>query len=236
MDLTDPSMSITSSLDGPVLVALADAGKPMTVSEVARRSARGSEIGIRKSLSRLVTQGIVTATQLGNTRSYSLNRSHVAANAVIEMANLRTELWRRLAREIESWNVRPMYACVFGSAARHDGDGTSDIDLLLVRPATLAELDEARRNNSLRVVLEIWLKAISTRAMTNPQLNRWEGKVDDLRDLVKGWTGNPLQVVSVSAIEWARNKKEKTPIFTNITNDEVRLYDELGPTVYKYPK
>src|SRR5665213_4628212 len=97
MNLSDPSMAITSSLDGSVLVALAGAGKPLTVSEVAMASVRGSEIGVRKSLGRLVAQGIVSATELGNTRVYSLSRDHVAAGVAVEMAQLRSELWRRIA-------------------------------------------------------------------------------------------------------------------------------------------
>jgi hypothetical protein len=44
MDLTDPTRSITGTLDGPVLAVLAEAGRPLTVGEVAAQSARGSEI------------------------------------------------------------------------------------------------------------------------------------------------------------------------------------------------
>src|SRR5665213_866259 len=121
MNLADPSSSITSTLDGPVLVVLANAGKPLTVSEVASLSVRGSEIGIRKSLGRLVGQGIVIATDIGNSRAYQLNRDHVAADIALKMASLRTSLWRLIARDVEKWRYPPLFACIFGSAARHDG-------------------------------------------------------------------------------------------------------------------
>lgn len=229
-------MAITSSLDGPVLVVLAHAGKPLTVSEVASNAARGSEIGIRKSLGRLLAQGIVTATELGNTRVYSLNRDHVAAGVAVEMAGLRSELWRRAAREVERWNVRPLYACVFGSAARHEGDSDSDIDLLLVRPSTILEVNEAQKSKSVWAALGMWAEVISTRVMSEGQIKKWETSVDNLHDLMRRWTGNPLQVVSLSAIEWSEHRRAKSTIYQNIIEDEIRLYDELGSVTYKYPK
>jgi hypothetical protein len=35
VDFTDPTRSVTATLDGPVLAVLALAGKPLTVGEVA---------------------------------------------------------------------------------------------------------------------------------------------------------------------------------------------------------
>jgi len=134
MDLSDPTRAVTPTLDGPVLAVLAAAGKPMTVGDVARVAARGSEIGIRRSLARLVEQGIVRATLVGRTQVHELNREHIAAEVAVTLAGLRNELWRRLRAEIHSWQLKPVYACVFGSAARGDGDDASDIDLLIVRP------------------------------------------------------------------------------------------------------
>jgi predicted nucleotidyltransferase len=229
-------MTVAPSLDGPVLVALANAGKPLTVSEVASKSVRGSEIGIRKSLGRLVVQGIVTATELGKSRVYNLNRDHVAAAIAIEMAGLRSELWRRTAREVEGWNVRPLYACIFGSAARQDGDSSSDIDLLLVRPPTVAEISEAQMRKSVLASFGMWATAITQRMLSDAQVKKWNANADKMHELVRRWTGNPLQIVNLSAIEWSEHRRMNSKIYQNIRKDEVRLYDELGPLVYKYPK
>src|SRR5258708_27132853 len=134
MDLSDPTRAVTPTLDGTVLAVLAAAGKPLTVGQVAQQAARGSEIGIRRSLARLVEQGIVRATLMGRNTVHELNREHVAAGVAELLAGLRSELWRRLRDEVASWRVRPLYACVFGSAARGDGDESSDIDLVRVHP------------------------------------------------------------------------------------------------------
>ena len=236
MDFTDPSLAITSTLDGPVLVALALAGKPLTVSELAKKSSRGSEIGIRRSLGRLVAQGIVTATEVGKSRVYNLNRDHVAASIAIEMSDLRSEVWRRISRHIERWAVRPMYACVFGSAARHQADLTSDIDLLLIRPSTFKELSEAQKSKSFMESLGMWANVVSTRMMTDAEINTWDRNIDALHGLVRSWTGNPLQVVSISVIEWSEHRRRKSEIYQEVERDEVRLYDEFSPITYKFPK
>jgi|ERR1700722_4325236 len=236
MDLTDPTSAITSTLDGPVLAVLAEAGKPLTVSEVANSSVRGSEIGIRKSLGRLVVQGIVTATELGNTRVYNLNREHVAANVAEALAGLRTELWQRIADAIESWSVRPLYACIYGSAARNDGDESSDIDLLLVRPATLPELTQAQKSKTTMDAIGMWADVIMTRGMLQTRAHKWESNIDDLRESVRHWSGNPLQVVDINAIEWSEQRRRKSTLYRNIQHDQIRLYDEFGPMTYRYSK
>jgi len=99
VDLSDPTRAITPTLDGPVLAVLAQSGRPLTVGEVAAVSARGSEIGVRRALGRLVDQGIVRATEMGRNRVHELNREHLAAPAAELFAGLRLELWKRLRKD-----------------------------------------------------------------------------------------------------------------------------------------
>ena len=139
MDMGDPTRSITPTLDGPVLAALARSGRPLTVGEVAAETVRGSEIGVRRCLARLVAQGLVQATEMGRNRVHELNREHVAAPIATMMDDLRIELWRRMRKELGGWKPKPLYACVFGSAARAEGDADSDVDLLLVHPRAPVE-------------------------------------------------------------------------------------------------
>ena len=136
VDLSDPTRALTPTLDGPVLSVLARAGHPLTVGEIAQQAARGSEIGIRRSVARLVEQGLVTATQMGRNLVHELNRDHVAAPAAALLADLRLELWKRLRETLSGWAEKPVHAAVFGSAARGDGGPDSDIDLL-ARPQAL---------------------------------------------------------------------------------------------------
>jgi hypothetical protein len=69
---------------------------------------RGSEIGVRKAVARLVNQGIVFATQMGRNVVHELNRDHLAAPAADVLAGIRTELWRRLREALMDWDVKPV--------------------------------------------------------------------------------------------------------------------------------
>ncbi|HVA60558.1 MAG TPA: nucleotidyltransferase domain-containing protein [Mycobacteriales bacterium] len=223
MDLTDPTRAVTPTLDGTVLAVLAAAGKPMTVGQVAEQAARGSEIGIRRSLARLVEQGIIRATLMGRNQVHELNRQHIAANAAVILAGLRTELWKRFREELSSWRPRPLYAAVFGSAARGAGDGSSDVDLLLVHPPFPGEKKPARISPRLRTQIADALGQFMTPGTELDAATQWESQVDRLRDAVEAWTGNALQVVDLSFHEWRHPTEQYRQLFVEIERDGIDL-------------
>ncbi len=221
MDLTDPTRAMTPTLDGPVLAVLARAGKPLTAGEVAAQTARGSEIGVRKCLVRLVEQGIVNATQMGRNRVHELNREHLGAPVAGLLAGLRLELWNRFRKTLGTWNPKPAYGCVFGSAARGDGDAQSDIDLLLVHAPLPGETDP-RRSGRLEAVAGFAAEFMAVQ-LTERQLAKWQRQVDQLRGLVCGWTGNPLQVLEMSTFQWADQQRRESALFVEISRDAVEI-------------
>ena len=204
MDLVDPTRALTPTLDGPVLSVLARAGRPLTVGEIAQQAARGSEIGIRRSVARLVDQGLVTATQMGRNQVHELNRDHVAAPAAALLADLRLVLWKRLRETLSGWAEKPVYACVFGSAARGDGGPDSDIDLLLVHQ--LFPGDEATAGSTPRL-------------SPRPNVKAWHVAVDALHGSVRRWTGNPLHAVELSAWQWVNQPSNDAGL-----RDEIRSH------------
>lgn len=206
-----------------MLAVLASAGKPLTVGQVAGLAARGSEIGIRRSLARLVEQGIVRATVMGRNRVHELNRDHVAAGIADAMAGLRTELWRRFRNELGTWRIRPLRASVFGSAARGDGSVSSDIDLLLVHPPLPGEKNLGRTSASLRAQLADALGDVVLSGVEPDAAKQWEAQVDRLRELTKGWTGNALQVVDLSFHEWKRPAASYHGLLAEIDRDGIDL-------------
>jgi predicted nucleotidyltransferase len=106
--------------------------------------------------------------EAGNVTLYSLNRRHLAAPAVDVLVGLREELVRRLSEVITSWSVAAVHASLFGSAARGDGDVTSDIDVFVVRPRGVDQ-DHAT----------------------------WRAQVDQLAVDVLAWTGNHAGISEV---------------------------------------
>ena len=82
-----------------------------------------------------VQQGIVEEQAGGNAVLYRLNCAHLAAPAVVELADVWAVLLERLTAELSDWPVRPRFAALFGSAARGTSGPDSDIDVFLVAPS-----------------------------------------------------------------------------------------------------
>jgi DNA-binding transcriptional ArsR family regulator len=219
MDLSDPTRAVTSTLDGPVLAALARSGRPLTVGEVAAQAVRGSEIGIRRSLARLTEQGIVIAMQMGRNQVHELNREHLAAPIADALAGLRSELWARLRALLAGWDPAPLYACVFGSAARGDGGPDSDIDAFVVHPPFPGEVAIPGR---ILDTVAAALPHINTLTPATPEREeQWETQVEQLHDRVFRWTGNALQVLDVSAFQWWSDSEPE--LFAEIAETAVTL-------------
>jgi predicted nucleotidyltransferase len=133
MELNRPLATITPTLDGDVLAVLAQHEATFTTGQLHRVLNRYSVEGIRKVLLRLTRQGVVHSQRVGNAYSYRLNRQHLAAEPIIQLARLPRTLLQRLEDRLNSWAFPPTYAAVFGSAARGTMTEDSDLDLLLVR-------------------------------------------------------------------------------------------------------
>lgn len=166
VDVSDPATVLAGGLTMPILHALAHRSSPATAAQLHRAAATGTEAGVRRALDRLARHGLLVTEQIGDRVIYSLNRDHVLHPAVLALLHSGDELPRRLRKEMSGWQVPPVAAAVYGSAARRDGDAGSDIDLLLVGPAYSGSRER-----------EIWA-----------------GQIDRLRDLVYRWTGNRCQI------------------------------------------
>ena len=132
--MSRPLSTVTPTLDGDVLAVLARVDSTFTAGQLRRVLARHSEEGIRKVLQRLAKQGVLHVEKAGSAFVYRFNRDHLAAEHVIGLSRLMETLLARLEERLTSWEVRPVYAAVFGSAARGTMTVDSDLDLLLVFP------------------------------------------------------------------------------------------------------
>lgn len=192
MDVSKPYAAISPSVDTDVLVTLAGSTRPRTGREISRLTGR-SKTGVQAVLDRLVGHGLVDRQAAGEARIYTLNREHILAPVVEQMADARPELIRRLQGAIGSWDVAPVHASVFGSFARGDGDVDSDIDLFIVRPDGVNEEET------------------------------WRGQLDELADVVRRWTGNHAAIAEVSAMEIPRLLAEQPPVLNALKDDVVEL-------------
>jgi predicted nucleotidyltransferase len=181
-------------LDGEVLYALAGTTRGLTGREVARLTGRSSHAGVLSVLNRLTGHGLVDRVELNRASLFALNREHLAAEAVIALAELRLALLDRIRIEIERWELPPIHVSLFGSTARGDGDLDSDIDLFVVRPAAVA-YDEPR----------------------------WRGQLDTLAERIERLTGNRAAVHEVSEAELPRLAADEPPIVAQLRADSIPL-------------
>jgi predicted nucleotidyltransferase len=194
MDVAHPYTAICPTLDSRVLSALAGTTRPLTGREIARLLARPSHSGVLDALNRLVEHGVVDREEAGRAFLFTLNREHLAAPAVDILAGMRSELLRRLRDAIDSWEVAPIHISMFGSAARGDGDTSSDIDLFVVRPKGVDDED-----------------------------TRWRAQLDLLARRVQRWTGNRAGIAEVGEAEIARLRDEEPPIVAELRSDGITI-------------
>ncbi|MBB4904288.1 nucleotidyltransferase domain-containing protein [Actinophytocola algeriensis] len=157
MELNRPLATITPTLDGDVLTVLARQGATFTTGQVHRILTQHSEEGIRKVLRRLNSQGIVLSERIGNAFAYRFNQDHLAAQHIVGLARIQETFLASLEDLLKSWRIPPVYAAVFGSAARGQMTTSSDIDLLLVRPHVATEPEWEDQVNTLATKVTKWL-------------------------------------------------------------------------------
>lgn len=157
MELNRPLMTITPTLDGDVLAVLARHDAVFTTGQVHRILTEYSEEGIRKVLRRLSGQGVVLSERIGNAFAYRFNNEHLAARHIFELARLQETFLSRLQEYLAAWQTPPVYAAVFGSAARGRMTPASDIDLLLVRPRTAVDVTWDDQLDDLATTVTRWL-------------------------------------------------------------------------------
>jgi biotin operon repressor len=204
MDLSFPYSAALSKTDGQVLSVLAGTTRPLGGREVARL-AGVSQNGAWRALRRLVDQGVVIEQPAGG-RSllYTLNRDHLAAEPIITLTRLRSILIERLKERIAGWEVQPIHASIFGSAARGDGDTESDIDILVIRPRDVEEEDE-----------------------------RWRSQIDSLAGAIHSWTGNHAGIAEIFERDLARLRRERPPVVENVSADGVTLTGDEPSSLFR---
>jgi predicted nucleotidyltransferase len=195
VDLSHPYAAVSSTLDPQVLSVLAGTRRPLTGREIARLVGRTSHSGVLAALERLGDQGIIDREEAGRAFLFTLNRDHLAAPAVVLLANLREELFHRIRSAVNGWNVKAHHLSLFGSAARGNGDVDSDIDLFVVRFGAVDSQEPV-----------------------------WREQLDLLSWQVERWTGNPARVVEVEERDLVRLRKERPPVVDELVADAVSLF------------
>jgi len=196
MDLSHPLGVVTTSVDGDVLRVLALADAEFTASQVHELVGEHSLAGVRNSLERLSVQGIVLRRGAGKAYLYQLNREHLAASSIGELARLRERFIERLVVELKTWQVAPLYSSLFGSAARGEMSTESDIDILVIRPAHVVSDNEY-----------------------------WSSQLYVLSRKIKAWTGNGADVLEYGEEE-LRGSVKRDPVIVRALQEGIVLWGD----------
>ena len=174
MDLAHPMHSVIPSVQGDVLAVLARTQAPLTGRGVAALiDGRASISGVKVALRALVASGLVTGESHPPAMLYRLNRQHLAAESIEELANLRGRLLSAMRSLLSNWVVHAWGAWLFGSAARGDGNVESEIDVLIVRG------DGVHAENET-----------------------WRRQLDEFAAATLAWTGNDCRVIEFTESEF----------------------------------
>ncbi|WP_100514020.1 nucleotidyltransferase domain-containing protein [Mycobacteroides abscessus] len=156
MDLTRPFDAVTPTLDGGVLSLLARSPNVWFRTSQLSSMLNASPEGIRKVLKRLVSQGVVDTLDAGRMQLYQINSDHLAVQPITQLANLFDALIANIKSQLDTWEHKPKYCAMFGSAARGTMSLTSDIDLLFIREKQTPEVPWAEQLASLSAAVTRW--------------------------------------------------------------------------------
>ncbi len=195
MDIAHPIKSVIPSAQGEVLAVLARTTSSLTGRQIAGLTeGRVSQKRVSDILNTLTEAGIVTRQVAGSSYLHRLNREHLTADAIIELASIRDRMIGRIVDEVQTWNPPADGIWLFGSIARGDGGSNSDVDILAIRNDRV-EADEAG----------------------------WLIQLDRLAQAVASWTGNDCRIVEYSADEIAHLIKDDDPLVRSIRSEGIRI-------------
>lgn len=106
---------------------------------------------------------------------YLLNRDHVAAESITALVSMWATLLERMRAELETWSTPVVTAWLFGSAARGEAGVGSDIDVILVPPASARDRDRGQA--------------------------AWELQTDAFVANVRTWSGNACELLEMDLDE-----------------------------------
>lgn len=206
MNLGSPISSVIPSGHGPVLEVLARTERPLTGRRVAALlDGVLSQKQVSSILGKLAVAGIVLKEVHPSAHLYRLNREHVAACPILQLASLRRTLLDRVRSTVEQWQVLPEAVWLFGSFARGDGHDEGDIDLLVLRPV---EMEGS--NLEMRSV--------------------WDEQVDDLTERVYNWSGNDCRILEFLVTDYADLVKVEERLPWEVSRDGIRIYGREIPS------
>jgi hypothetical protein len=189
MDFVRPVEAIVPGAQGRVLAVMAETTAELNLRTIAELSGV-SQAQASRVLPGLVELGVLERREVPPSSLFRFIPEHVASRAILALAGSTDSVLDELGDLAGSLVISPVSVIVFGSFARREADADSDIDVLVVRPADVDEDDD-----------------------------RWAASMEQLHTDSRRLTGNPIEVLEVSAGEVAALIKSRRPLWADIRRD-----------------
>jgi predicted nucleotidyltransferase len=204
MDFVHPVEAVIPGAQGRVLSVLVETTAELNLRTIARL-AGVSVAQASRVLPELVELGIVERREVPPSSLFRLERAHVAARALVDLARSRDAALDSMGAAAKSMPVVPVSVIVFGSFARGEAGAQSDIDAVVVRPVDVHDDDEA-----------------------------WATSLEDWRSKVRAMTGNSVEVLDVDRLEARSRLASKSRLWRDIVRDGVVVHG-LSPVELSAP-
>lgn len=189
MDFIQPIEAIVPGAQGRVLAVLVETTAELNLRTIAQLAGI-SQAQTSRLLPELVDLGVVERREVPPASLFRLVPEHIASRTLLALARSRDGVLAEMGRLSRALPRPPASVIVFGSFARQEADAHSDIDIVVVRPSEIDEGDDEWANS----------------------LDAWRGAIGRL-------TGNPIEILEVSAADVARKLRGRSQVWTDIRRD-----------------
>ena len=177
MDFTRPIEAVVPDAQGRILAVLCRTSAELNLRTLADLSGVSLAHAARV-VPRLVELGMVDRREVPPSVLVRIVPEHLAVRPLLALAGLRESLLEELRGSAKRIRPVPANITLFGSVARGDGDAASDLDLVIVRAAGVAEDDSKWEGTVAAYVERI------ARVSGNP-VNRIDASIDEVPGLVR---------------------------------------------------
>lgn len=194
MDFQRPVEALVPGAQGRILAVLVETSAELNLRTIARLSGV-SLAHTSRILPMLVELGIVERRDVPPSALFRFVRANVAARAVSALADARRTVLRELGECADHIEPHPVSVIVFGSFARGEADRDSDLDVAVVRPASIDEDDD-----------------------------RWRASVDQWLEQARRLTGNPVELLELTEDEVRRLLRSRKPLWLDVQRDGIGVF------------
>jgi predicted nucleotidyltransferase len=194
VEFARPVQAVIPGAQGRILAVLVETSAELNMRALARLSgvslAQASRV-----LPGLVALGMVERRDVPPSALFRVVSDHVAVRAVVELSRARDVVLGELGDLAASLPLPPVSVVVFGSLARGEAGVGSDIDVVVVRAATVDE-----------------------------ESDDWRREIESWRRTARRVSGNPVELVEVDEREIGRLLRSRRPLWRDVARDGVVVY------------